>query len=146
MCVQIGEDEQIQSSKKEVMCSVCEKQYCVIIKVMENTLDDCKDMPMEEVKIRSFKCNKHSQKDIEFFCADDGQFFCTKCIAKHLVHTNNIKVNSSEELMAHYKNLGQKMDQIIEKAQSHKKHIDQVIQKKLILDSFSLANSLKELE
>ena len=37
--------------------------------------------------------------------------------------------------MAHYKKLDEKMDQVIEKAQSHKRHINEVILKKIALDS-----------
>ena len=109
------------------MCSVCEKKSSVNIKVMENTLNFFKNLHMEEEKICTLKCRKHPEKDLEFFCSEEGQFFCALCIDKHLVHSKNIKVNLPDQIMAHYKKLDEKMDQVIEKAQSHKRHINDVI-------------------
>lgn len=117
------------------MCSICEKKSSVNIKVMENTLNFFKNLNVEEDKIGTLKCRKHPEKDIEFFCAKEGEFFCSLCIDKHLVHSKNIKVNLPDEIMAHYKSLDAKMDEVIEKALSHKKHIDEVIKRKITLNS-----------
>ena len=103
------------SAKLKVLCNICNKKSSVNIKVMENTLNFFKNLNEEE-KITNLKCWKHPEKDVEFFCKDEGQYFCALCIDKHLPHSKNIKVNLPDEIMAHYQHLDDQMDQVIEKA------------------------------
>lgn len=91
-----------------------------------------------------YKCFKHQDKEIEFYCGTDQSFICSLCHAKHSEHNTQPDLCTKLEITEQFILLKDRIGVLIKNAKLKLSHINNILEKKPQMDSKLLKKSIQE--